>query len=96
MKYLLLWSGEKYGMKKARIPAIESRGFSGHWRGEKLFNPDNGAIAKALPRRYRAAFNRAPIFWYDKARDDSPCHCTLYTTRGAPIVTIYLQPLTES
>ena len=65
MEYLMLWSGDMYGMRKARVPAVENTGICGHWRNGKCMVPDMGAIRKALPRRYRAMFDRHAALWFD-------------------------------
>jgi hypothetical protein len=94
MEYLLLWSGEARGMRKARIPAFESNGLAGHWRDGKLWIPDAAAIRAALPFRYRAAFDRAcGVFWFDKRGKDFPASMHLNSSRGKWLVTLYLQPL---
>lgn len=96
MEYLLLWSGDKKGMRKARIPAFESRGIAGHWRNGKLWIPDAASIRAALPFRYRAAFDRAcGVFWFDARGKDFPASMRLESSRGKPLVTLYLQPLTK-
>lgn len=89
MQYLLLWSGEKRGMRKARISAVESRGLCGHWRNGALLVPCRDSIRAALPYRYRKSFDRASM-WY---QDRGPTVCHLASTRGKSLVTIYLQPL---
>lgn len=92
MQYLLLWSGEKRGMRKARIPAVASAGLCGHWRNGVLFVPCRDSIRAALPYHYRKAFDRAAI-WYDKHDDSRPAVANLASARGVHLLTIYLQPL---
>lgn len=93
MEYLLLWSGDKKGMRKARIPAIEARGISGHYRDGKFYRPDMTAIRAALPFRYRAAMDREPAMWFDKHDDGKAATMRLYSSRGKELVQLYLQPL---
>ena len=94
MEYLLLWSGERRGMKKARIPAFESNGIAGHWRDGKLWIPDAAAIRAAIPFRYRAAFDRScGVFWFDARGKDFPATMRLYSSRGKELVQLVLQPL---
>lgn len=92
-EYLLLWSGHMYGMRKARIPAIENPGICGHWRGDKCFVPDRDALRTALPFRYRGMLDRALSFWFDKQRNNAPATIHLCDTRGKYCHTIVLQPL---
>lgn len=93
MEYLLLWSGEKRGMKKARIPAKEHNGVYGHWRDGRLYIPDLAAVRAALPFRYRKAHDRNAAIWFDRDRNDAPAVRNLTDCRGRPLLTLYLQPL---
>lgn len=95
MEYLLLWSGELRGMKKARIPAVAHAGLSGNWRDGICYNPSRDSIRAALPYRLRAAFDRAAI-WFDRHNDSKPCTAYLTSTRGKQLATLYFQPLKES
>ena len=93
MEFLLLWSGNRRGMKKARIAGVESRGIAGIWRNGKLYTPDRAAIRAALPFRYRAAMDRDPCIWFDAHHDDRAATMHLYSSRGKELVQLYLQPL---
>lgn len=95
MHYLLLWSGDVRGMRKAHIPAVEAPGMTGHLGPHSLVVPDRAAIAAALPYRFRKAFDRAGGFWFDKNRETSPAHVTLRDRRGKYLTTLYLQPIRE-
>ncbi len=95
MEYLLLWSGDCKGMRKARIPAIPAQGITGHVGRYGLIVPDCDAIRKALPARLRKAFDRAGGFWFDKMSNISPAAMSLADRRGKPIVTLYLQPIAK-
>lgn len=95
MEYLLLWSGIVRGMRKARIPAISSRGITGHLAKGQLVTPCKDSIRAALPFRFRAAFDRDSSVWFDKHKPDYPCRIHLTNRRGKAMVTLYLQPLNE-
>lgn len=95
MEYLLLWSGDKRGMKKSRIPAREHNGVYGHWRDGKLFVPDLAAVRAALPFRYRKAHDRNAAIWFDRDSNDAPATQHLSDSRGRPLLTLYLQPLKD-
>lgn len=103
MQFLLLWSGDKRGMRKARIDAIENTvGTVGHWRGGKVYLPCPVQLREALPYRYRAAFDRdanwggLPQVWEDATNNDAPLTIRLLSSRLKPLLTIYLQPLKDS
>ena len=62
MDFLLLWSGDVKGMRKARIPSIPCQGFLHRLDKEgAAVVPDTTAIGQALPARLRLAFERAPM-----------------------------------
>ena len=93
MEYLLLWSGDVRGMKKARVDSTPSTGIIGHYDGRDIVKPNSAQVRAALPYRFRAAFDRANGYWFDKNRNDAPAICDLYSTRGKLLVKLYLQPL---
>jgi len=93
MEYLLLWSGQIRGMRKARIPAVDAPGMVGHIGPRGLVNPDPAAVRATLPFRFRKAFDRAAV-WYNRHHDAGPAVIRLADRRGRPIATLYLQPLT--
>lgn len=95
MKYLLLWSGDIRGMKKADIPATETQGISGHIGRYGLVVPCRDSIRAALPYRFRKALDRAGGFWFDWSDDKSPAHMQLSDRRGKYLTTLYLQPIRE-
>lgn len=97
MEYLLLWSGSNdKGMKKARIPATEAQGITGHIGRYGLVVPDREAIVAALPYRFKKAMRRCGGFWFDHNNDRSPAHCDLSDRRGKHLIRLYLQPLDET
>ena len=93
MEYLLLWSGDCRGMKKARIPATPTQGITGHIGRYGLVVPDRASLRAALPYRLRKALDRCGGFWFDQSNDKSAAHMDLQGYRGAPLVRLYLQPL---
>ncbi len=99
MEFLLLWSGDVRGMRKARIPSDPCRGFL-HCIDETgaAVVPSRGAINEALPPRLRAAFARSAMCQvaYDegmRGQRQSPLLFDLCRANGAWITRLYLQPL---
>lgn len=99
MEFLLLWSGEVRGMRKARIPAVPATGFLSRTdeRGA-LVAPKRDAIRAALPKRLRPAFDRAHLA--DAASRigeangrQSALFYDLVSADDRPITRLYLQPL---
>jgi hypothetical protein len=104
MKFLLLWSGDVAGMKKAFIEPVENTaGVVGHWSGGKLYLPDPKEVRDALPIRFLKAWDRQcnwhglPQVWQDERHNDAPLVIRLgYANSRKIMLTIYLQPLTNS
>lgn len=106
MQFLLLWSGDKPGMRKAIIPAMENKiGTVGHWRDGKCYLPDAQSLQAAIPSRYRKAYDKAinwhglPQVWCDATNNDAPL--AIHLNRSGKrykkhLITIYLQPMKES
>lgn len=103
MEFLLLWSGDVKGMKKARIAGFENKVSTlGSWQGGKLYLPDPAQLRNALPYRFMASYDRAinwhglPQIWMDATNGKAPLTIRLQdSTLKRNLVTLYLQPLTE-
>ncbi len=104
MQFLLLWSGQKIGMRKARIPAvINSIGMVGHWRDSVLYLPCPIALRAAIPFHYRKAYDKAvnwhglPQVWQDATNNAAPLamHIPSATNARRNLITLYLQPINE-
>lgn len=102
MEYLLLWSGDVRGMKKARIPSEPCRGylFSVDETGAHVV-PSRDAIRAALPQRLRAAFDRSQQSQLRGAepmrrQKQPPLTFALCRADHSWITTLYLQPLDTS
>lgn len=85
LTYCVLW-----GHGRAFVPAKAHGGIIGHWVNGELFMPDKEALREALPYHWRKAYDRALGFWIDK--DSGSGHMALYSLRGAPIATLYINP----
>lgn len=99
MDFLLLWSGEVDGMRKARIPSEPCRGFL-HRLDETgaAVVPNCAVIAEALPDRLRPAFERAQMTEVkavggQKCKRQLPLMFDLCRNDGSWITRLYLQPL---
>ena len=101
MEFLLLWPGDKIGMRKGIVQGVESGGIVGHYRGGKVYVPNGQQIRELLPLRYRKAWDRQakhwdelPQLWQDKTNNLSPLTIhLLYSNNDRPMLTLYLQPL---
>jgi hypothetical protein len=102
MKFLLLWSGDIRGAKKAIIEGVESKGVNGHWRDGTLYVPNANQVIEALPKMHHKAFNRSILFnglpqlWADARNNDAPLVMRLSNTRLKIMATYYFQPLKET
>jgi hypothetical protein len=102
MQFLLLWSGNKLGFRKARIQGKPSKGIIGHWREGNVYVPDATQLRASIPKRYLPAYDRQvnfgglPQIWADERDNDLPLTIRLYGSRGKLLVLIYLQPLKET
>lgn len=105
MQFLLLWSGDVKGMRKARINGVTNKNrYVGHSRDGKCYVPDATALRDALPKRFHAAWDRQakgdtichlPQVWTDARNNDAPLTIRLLYARGGNMVTLYLQPLKD-
>jgi hypothetical protein len=97
MEYLLLWSGDVRGMKKARIGHVLAEGVLCDYdaASNHPVAPDRVAVRAALPYRLRKAFDRNPSWTRQRDVENAPWTVALHTTRGKWITTLYLQPLTK-
>ncbi|MBG6172697.1 hypothetical protein IWQ55_000276 [Labrenzia sp. EL_208] len=94
MKYLLLWSGDVKGMRKAEISAVRAD-LSGHLdeKGE-IVRPCPEEVRAALPYRFRHAFGKSTgMFWFLEHKPDYPATLTVRGYRGRELVRLVLQPL---
>lgn len=106
MEFLLLWSGDKPGMKKCRIASFENTvGTVGHWRNGKLYLPNPDDLRAAIPYRYLKAYDNAvnwfglPQIWQDARNNNAPL--AIHLNRSGKrykqhLITLYLQPLKDS
>ena len=99
MDFLLLWSGDVRGMKKAIIPSVPCKGFL-HRIDEAgaAVVPDVDAIVEALPKRLKPAFERAGMTEVKDGRGagvkpQGPLMFDLCRADGSWITRLYLQPL---
>jgi hypothetical protein len=101
-QFLMLWSGDIRGAKKATIESVESKGVVGYWRDGVLYVPDSAQVRAALPSMHRAAFDRGihfnglPQIWCDATNNDAPLVMRLLTPRLRPLAIYYFQPLRGS
>ncbi len=99
MEFLLLWSGDVRGMRKARIPSIPCLGFLHRLDDEGVaVVPDSAAIGEALPARLRPAFGRARMtevksIGGQRCKQQPPLMFDLCRLDGSRITRLYLQPL---
>ena len=92
MRYALHLSSHIESFGKPFIPAVRAN-LCGHLdeRGE-LVAPDMAAVRAALPYRYRAAFDRAGCFWFNRRDGEKPAYLELRSARGAWLNVIYAIP----
>lgn len=96
MNYLILWSGQMYGMRKFTVSAVRHSGLVGHWRDGELWRPCVDEIAAGLAARYRAMFERCKErLWIEKDTNDGPAKFELRSVRGDLRHILYAQTLTE-
>ncbi len=102
MQFLMLWSGDKLGMRKGIVQGVESKGIVGHYRGGKVYLPDAVQVRDLLPKRYRKAFDAQvhwqglPQVWADARDHNAPLTIRLlYKRNSRPMLQLYFQPLTE-
>lgn len=102
MQFLMLWSGDKLGMRKGVVQGVESKGVVGYYRGGKAYLPDAEQVRDLLPKRYRKAFDAQvhrqglPQVWMDSRNNSAPLTMRLLYKRNSRIMLqLYFQPLTE-
>ena len=105
MQFLMLWSGDKPGLRKGIVQGVaNSKGIVGHYRGGKVYLPDAKQVRELLPKRYRKAFDAQCIFdgsivGFSKVSHDSNAPLILRLQyarpRRYPMLQLYFQPLTE-
>ena len=102
MEFLMLWSGDKIGMRKGRVQGVESKGVVGHYKGGKVYLPDASQVRDLLPKRYRKAFDKQvhwqglPQVWMDARDNNAPLVLRLGYAKGRGIMLqLYFQPLTK-
>mgnify|MGYP005821884279 CR=1 FL=1 len=78
---------------KTTVPAKES-GLVGDYHNGVPYQPDNSEVRLGLPYRYRKAFDRALKWWHESSMSGRslPLKCDLYTSKGAPMGTLYATP----
>ena len=100
-KFLMLWSGDKLGMRKGLISPMRSKGIVGHWHGGNVYLPEPSEVKALLPKRYLKAWDRQsrhwqglPQVWQDNRHNDSPLTIRLnYARGGKTMLTLYFQPI---
>lgn len=71
----------------AAAPAVLAC-LAGRYVNRDAWQPCPDAVAAALPHRWRKAFSRGPLWWFERD-GEGPAHMTLRDRRGKAIVTIY-------
>ncbi|WP_227272050.1 hypothetical protein [Roseobacter weihaiensis] len=99
MDFLLLWSGDVRGMRKAQIPSTPCKGYL-HRIDENgaAVVPDREAIEAVLPVRLRPAFRRSQQCQINndepmRGQRQAPLMFDLCRQNGTWITRLYLQPL---
>lgn len=94
--YSLHLSTHKPSFGKPCVHAVPSPGITGNLCPERgaVVVPDRQAVRHALPHYYRAAFDRAGAWWFDRHDSFKPAHVTLRNTRGRYLTTVYAIPYT--
>ena len=102
MKFLMLWSGDKLGMRKGIVQGVESKGVVGHYKEGKVYLPDPQQVRDLLPKRYLKAFDAQvhwqglPQIWMDARYNNAPLTIRLLYKRNCrTMLQLYFQPLTE-
>ncbi len=106
MKFLMLWSGDKPGMRKGVVQGVDSKGIVGYYRVGRCFVPDAAQVRDLLPKRYRKAFDAqccfdGVAFGFSSSTvshdNNGPLVLRLQYARprGYPMLQLYFQPLTE-
>ena len=101
MKFLMLWSGDKPGMRKGIVQGVVSKGIVGHYRDGKVYLPDANQVLDLLPKRYRKAFDEQihwqglPQIWADARDNNAPLTIRLLykNKRRFPMLILYFQPI---
>lgn len=79
---------------KATVPAREA-GIVGDYHNGVPYQPDNDAVRKVLPYRYRKAFDRTLKWWQTESMSGRslPLKCELHTARDhKPMGTLFATP----
>ena len=102
MKFLMLWSGNKIGMRKGIVQGVESKGIVGHYNNGKVYVPDAKQVRYLLPKRYLKAFDAQvqwqglPQVWMDARDNNAPLTVRLiYKRNYRTMLQLYFQPLIE-
>lgn len=96
MNYLVLWSGNVRGARKARIGA-ERAHLIGHYVNGAPMTFDGKAFRETLAPQHKRAWDEGRAqSWLTGDKPDSPWAVHIYGTRGQRLATYYCQPLTES
>ena len=102
MRFVMLWSGNKLGMRKGVVQGVESKGTVGHYKGGKAYVPDAKQVRDLLPKRYLKAFDEQvhwqdlPQVWRDARDNNAPLTIRLqYKRNSRTMLQLYFQPLTE-
>lgn len=76
---------------KFRVPGTPAA-LVGTWVDGRPWRPDPVAFRAAIPFRWRKAFDRDGLFWYDKYNNATPAHTVLRDRRGNYLATVYCTP----
>lgn len=96
MQYLVLWSGNIRGARKARIGS-ERAYLVGHYVDGWPVTFDRDQFREAIAAQHRKAWDehRAQA-WLTSDKPDAPWAVDIYGTRGNRLATYYCQPMTSA
>lgn len=106
MKFLMLWSGDKPGMRKGVVQGVERKGsicgLRGCYKEGKVYMPDAQQVRSLLPKRYIKGWDRQvvwqglPQVWKDSPDNNAPLVIRLMSSDNSRIMLqLYFQPLTK-
>jgi hypothetical protein len=79
------------GFGKPSVSSVEA-GLVGHYVDGVPYKPSHDDVRNCLPHYYRAAFDRARVWWFDKDNNDATAYTILTGSRGKYLNTIYAIP----
>jgi hypothetical protein len=87
----VITSRYKAGFARGPVRGVPA-GLSGYYVNGMPYAPDMDAVRECLPHRWRAAFDRAGQFWFDKHRNDAYATLTLRAKSGDSIGLLRARP----